>query len=49
MPDLEAAKAALETLRAWPAFKAAFQWTSIFVLIDIIEGEVYRREREAKL
>ena len=45
-PDLELYRDALETLREWKAFKEAFSWTRIFILIQSIEQEERRRAAE---
>lgn len=47
-PDLINYRAALQTMQTWEAFKAAFQWTRIFLLIEEIQSELDKRERTAK-
>ena len=44
--DLLKYSAALQTIREWEAFKGAFGWTRIFVLIDSIRFELERRVKK---
>ena len=44
--DLERYRAAMQTLREWPALYAEFKWTGLWVLTNSVQ---YEQEKRARL